>query len=360
MLRFRTPNGEIAIAKRLEVSDDGTFINVTLNSNDFEGEVKILRPFRIANIKKYRLIYLATANSKEDAVVDLVDKDSDDRFGIIIPIQALCSSEHSRAQDDYFEYVASAVIPVVAEDLAGFSKIVDWRAGEVYTLADFFSESMAVLAIRDDKAQEFPPEKYLVSLFAHGYCAFQNKDLCSFISCFSHSRRKAIKLIGVDDSYLSNGYILSLYRDILPFERSDLAFFVLLYQIFESLMQHVFEERLAEYKIKVGNFNGSASDLRELSAELNDVTSERDRINACLTRSRFKQSNAPEITKKLLCFLKSASKNPRSEAFPDLLYDVRNLIFHSHRAIPSASLAMVAEINEGISVVMPKILALRS
>lgn len=359
MLRFRTPNGEVADARGWAASEDGAFLEATVASSDFEAQVRISRPFRALNEREYTLLYLSTANFHESAVVDLVDRDSDERFGLIIPIQAIASSAHSRAEDEYFESVASALLPLIADDVEGHSKLVDWRADEPYLLSDFFPESLAVMAVRSDRALEYPPERYLPSLFSQGYCVFKNEDVCAFISGFVHSARKTVRVSGISDSYFSNGYIVNLYRDVLPFERSDLAFFVLLYQIFETLMQHVFEEGLDSYKTKVSCFNGSASDLRELSTLLSDVTSERDRIRVCVERSRFKQSDVPDLTQKLVDFLSAASKAPRSTAFSDLLYDVRNLIFHSHRAIPPTSTSMVSEINAGLAIVMPKILTLK-
>lgn len=356
MLTFRTPNGELACAKDWQAAD-GFMLSVA-KSSDFEAPVRIVRPFQSANERSYHITYLSTSNAHEDAVVDLVDKESGDRFGIVIPIQALSSLSHSRADDEYFEAVASAIIPLIIKDEYSLSRFVEWRSDEPYELSDFFPDSTVVMAVRSDLIGKYPTDQYLPSLFANGYCVLRGDEVCSFIADFQHSQRRSLRLSRVSDCYMTSGYIAGLYRDVLPQERSDLAFFVLLYQIFEALMQHVFEDNLSEFKQRVGAFNGSPSDLRELSSILSEVASERDRIRICVERSKFRQADFPELARALDLFLKAASKTSRSSNFYDLIYDVRNLVFHGHREIPREALGMMAEINSGLARIMPKILAI--
>jgi len=362
MLKFRTPNGEVAGAgKWMPAAGGGRVISVA-TSTDFEGDVEIGCLYQTPSDKEYDIDLLLSAPFINDGALVLVDKLSNERFGMLIPISALSSTSHDRAGDDFFQLIASTVFLKLLDGRFEPHVIPDWKESGQYEISDFFIEGICVWAVRKGCLAEFGQavnmDSYLPSLLSYGYSLYSSDEVsrCSYLSAYKRDRLRNLNLVRVASDLSGYTYVVNLYRTVLPFESSPVAFFVLVYQIIEALMHDVFKRALSDFKTYVGSFDSTVSELRELSGKLSGVTSEGQRIKEVWDGLNLIVSKALKDNCELLL---RESGRANKDGIADLIYGVRNLIFHDYRAIPPAALSIVNDINCGLVGLMPSVLSKR-
>jgi hypothetical protein len=360
MLKIATPNSEIARINNLWTDIDGSRVYGCALSEDFESEIAIERRYPGKYKKQYSIHLFFNANINDNNIFDIRDIELDDRIALLAPITAFSSVEHTRAEDDYFTIVASQVfweLLLVPAEMT-IAPLLGGR--DAFEISDFYDDGVAVLIVPLAKSATFDVRKYIPTLFSYGYTPYRTNSLKNSSWKFKDlPKGKEIKIQPVKGDHLSDGYLETLYRDLLPSELNPLAGFLLQYQVLEMLMQYVFDQRLAKLKTDVNGFAGTASDLRDLFKPLQDATSERERIKVVVENANIHQDLLKDISSLCETLLKSSPKVPKSGQFSDLLYDVRNLIFHNYRAIPVTSRSIVEAINKELMWVLPHILSNR-
>lgn len=357
MLKIRTPYNESAVLEKVWLSLDDFNIHATAISTDFGADVIINRQYIEKSCKEYLTFFFLKANLLDSEIFDLRDTALNDRVGLIVPISAFSSRLHPRVNDDYFELVAGAVFWELLTDRQGFSLQPTFSDDGSYEISDFYDENLSVLVVNKNLFPDFNIYKYIPWLFSFGYVLYKPgssvnlpwklKDL---------PKGKELRITPVDQSYLGEDYLETLYTEILPYEQNPLAGFLLQYQIFEMLMHLIFNERVGQIKNEVSQFSGTASDLREIFDPIQKLSGERERIRASIVRSKVDVSLLQNVITPCKALLSAAGKVPRSENFSDLIYDVRNLIFHNYRAIPGNKRLIIGSINEELICIMPKLL----
>jgi hypothetical protein len=357
MLKIRTPNGEIAKIDELNSDLFKAKVHALAHSEDFESEITIHRRYAEKNTRQYKIHLLSNQNLLANNIYDLRDRERDERIGILAPITAFSSLGHNRSEDEYFTSVASGVFWELLKDSVDGTIDPEWSGNDEFEIANFYPENTAILVVPSSQASTFDINKYIPSLFSYGYCTYCKTPTSNPSWKFKGlPAGKELKIWPIDGKYLGDGYIEALYKDLLPNERNPLAGFLLQYQVLEMLMQHVLDDRVSSLKIEVNNFYGSASDLRDLFDPLQKVTSERERIRAVVEKSKINAGVVSSLSALCGTLLNSSSKPPKSSHFSDLLYDVRNLIFHNYRSINSNNHAIIDSINKELVLVLPSLL----
>lgn len=358
MLRIRTPNSELACLEDFWCDIHNGDIQAIARAKDFESDVIIHRQYMAKNNKDYLLYFFSNTNLRDGQIYDLRDMELDDRIGLLAPVSAFSSREHTRSQDEYFEAVASSAFWELLLDSNNNSLEVELSSDDEFEISDFYSDHIAVLIIRKITHQTFNIQKYIPGLFAFGYALHRpGYKINSSWKFDGLPKGKELKIRPVNTDFLGNGYLETLYTEMLPYEQNPLAGFLLQYQIFEMLMHSVFNDRLAQFKSDINAFSGTASDLREVFESLQKVSAERERIRVAIERSQPNSLALHDIVTTCKELLISAHKTPKSDNFSDLLYDVRNLIFHNYRAIPNGSHSTIDQVNKELMRVMPTLLA---
>lgn len=358
MLRVRTANGETAHLSSYRASLDGRELRADVNSEDYEGEIVVTRPYADRVARDYQLFFFVSTVPGEGQIYDIFDIAADERVGLLTPIRALDSREHARSDDEYFQAVAASIFWQLVEDAAGYSQLTESIDAYDYKISDFYEDGVSILVVNPRAQPNFNIDSYLPGLFSYGYsvyspgrsasCSFAFKDL---------PKGKNLKIHPVWKEYVGEPYFKNLYTEMLPYEANPIATFLLQYQVFEVLMQAVFSERLQQLKEAINNFSGTASDLRELVTPIQELSAERDRIRASISISSISADLLADICSACKTLLAGANKAYKSEQCGDLLYDVRNLIFHNFRAIPAADRKIITEINAGLVRVLPRLLS---
>ncbi|MDR6642919.1 hypothetical protein J2X57_002131 [Luteibacter sp. 1214] len=358
MLRITTANGETAsIELANESSEDGALIGVA-RAPDSEIQVRLVRRYTRQAQSRYHIYLLRSSEQGEADYTEVVSAaPSKERLGAIFPVSAMCSTEHARATDDFFEVAASVAFDALLSDERGQSVAARHSLDETYEISDFYVESASVIVLRECmESVDLVP--YLPTLLANGFAPYNsNRDVGAYLKAFEGPPPQKVKIGLVNSRHLSNGYLSYLYSEVLPFENSAVAQFVLLYQVFEMMMQTVFEEALGSFKAKVQAFVGTPSDLRALSTVLNDVASERVRIRKCIEAAGLPIGLFGNLINHCGVLLAACGKTfDASSPVGSVLYDARNLIFHGYRDIPKEEHRNIDLINGALIQLLPALL----
>ena len=352
-----TPNGEIAELGDLDWQSDPARVGALASSTDFEGQVLIARHYSTPNDREYVIRLLISHSINEGDVIEITDLALEERVGLIIPIRALCSRDHKHVQNEFFELVASSAFLFLVRDEQNQSCPAPADIDGVYELSDFYPANASILVLKCFPGSKPEPGRYVPRLFAEGF-SIGSADirLCAYLQKNPPSGKRRLKIRPISDAYLKEGYIELLYRTLLPFELSPIAQFVLLYQVFEMLMQSIFDVGVTDFKVKVASFAGTPSDLRQITEALRKVTSEQDRIARCIDNSPVKGSVLTELATQCRSLLQACGKAEIPAHAGHLLYDVRNLVFHNYREIPAQGQELVDAINGELICLVPKLL----
>lgn len=360
MLKFLTPNREEATLSCVFGTLDGKQARVRVASSDYEQELTISRPYHERKHREYNVFFLRRKEIRDNNVFDLRDLQADERVGLLAPVGALSALNHSRAEDEYFQAVASNVFWTLLDDPMSFSCPVEIAQRDNFEISEFYPEDCCILAVNPANCKNFDINRFLPGLFSYGYTWFNPGALPSDSWKFNElPRGKEIKILPTSSRLAGEEYLRSLYREMLPFERNQLSAFLLQYQLFEMMMHSVFCARLDSLKQAISDFSGTASDLRELIDPIQQMSNERTRIRDSIAGSSISSDTLINISDCCSQLLKTAGRSPRHDAFPDLIYDVRNLIFHNFRGIPAASRELIRDLNTLLAMVMPKLLSQR-
>ncbi|WP_141693752.1 hypothetical protein [Cupriavidus alkaliphilus] len=358
VLKIRTDNGESAAFHDMWCTTDRNRVHAIARSNDFESDISVTSQYVSHHSKDYLIFFLASTDPREGQIFNLRDTALDERVGLITPINAIGSREHIWSEDEYFEAVAASVFWDLLSDTNGYSIDAPLTSAREYVISDFYDPCLSLLVVNPRAFPDFDIERYLPGLFSYGYSLYiPGRQVSSGFTFKTLPTGKDLRIPPVHDPYLGEGYLKNLYTAMLPYEQNSIAGFLLQYQVFEMLMQMIFTERLTGFKDAVNKFTGTASDLREILDQVQKLSAERDRIKASIDAAGVNAGLLKDLGIACKELLADSGKFLRSEQVSDLVYDVRNLIFHNYRSIPTGSLSKIEIINAELVSAMPRLLA---
>jgi hypothetical protein len=355
MLRVLTPNGETALLNEPRCAMDGSAVYLTAYSPDFSYEVSVSCSYPRISPKPYHVHWLIREGIPDNQIYDIYDKSTNERIGLIFPLRSIGTKEHNRSDDEFFEAVAGAVFWSILEDKNSLS--LTPQVQDSFSISDFFNDDVCLVVVNKSRFPDFNIVRYLPRLFRYGYFSFNG-----FIKDHKHwsseelPKGKIISIHPIDECYLMDGYISSLFLDLLPYEENDLAQFLLIYQVFEVVMHTIFTDRISAFKTEIASFSGTASDLREMIDSIGRLSKERDRIRASMQGSKANGEDTSTLEDLCKSLIAAASATPKHNHCADLIYDVRNTVFHNLRSIPVAERKNIVKINNELARIMPKLL----
>ncbi len=299
------------------------------------------------NPGNFASVLLQKKNLAENHIYKVIDKDSDTRMGWCIPIQALCSKEHSFAADESFlRFAYIATYHLIQTTEQNLSSIPTTTADARLSLSDFFPEDVAVLVISigtPDNRKPFILEEWVPSLFGYGF------------SPAGESERPNVKHIGITPSAHSlnlrrvsskvegRPFLDNMFSNIIPFEDNPLLLFFYQYQIIELFLEQVFQEEhavLIRLLIDAGTDTVKAKDVL---SKINALAPEKKRIE--LLFGDYVEQGIDRTRLFISCnsFLREVGQEECGNMH-HALYRVRNILFHQYRNIPAESLQALADI----------------
>lgn len=357
-LKTTTPNGELANVESLAFSLSESVVFGCAKSADFEGSVRIRKRYCVNTIHKYScFLFFKKGASDRDVFYIRPRENEDERIGFIFPLRTLGSSDHPWADDEYFQVVASSVFWNCIDELACYSKPAAFKDDQCYEVSDFYHEDLFVLALRNSGAGATDIYRIIAALLGYGFALYEGKLPLSEWRSLDLPKGKSLKVRSVAQQHADDSYIRDLLIRVIPFETNALAAFIQIYQVFEILMQKVFEDKLADFRSALSMFSGTPSDLRTLGSSLNECASERDRIRRAVAESSADPHALMDALNDCVAILDSVGRDSNGLTFPDAFYEVRNLVVHNYRLLTTQSPELISSLNRSVLRALPGLLS---
>lgn len=277
-------------------------------------------------------------NLVENDVFTVVDAADDSRMGRCIPIQALCSIEHSYAKEDSFLRFAFIAVHHLIEN----PDLQLWKTPavehlDILSFSDFASDDAVILLISlgtPEEPKEFNLNDWKPAFFKYGFIPANDKCHQNIYYSGISTGANNLKLQRLSKDIKNTDFILDTIETILPYEKNCILRFFYLYQIIELFIYQVYEE---EYPAHIASLVQNASDTvkaKDIIAKISELSTEKKRINLLISNFVKGGLERESLIKACNGYLISIGR----EECPDVqqaIYRVRNILFHQFRDIPS-------------------------
>jgi len=270
---------------------------------------------------EYRFVALHKSAYAENDIFQVFsrNRDSDNRIGWLFPLYALVSSSHDYARDPHWGVYARCLKEHVGSD--SISEIVERN------------ENLHFAVLKKERLQrngidEITAMRY--NLYSLGYCTseiddakkhYANHDI---IANVEEARRN--KKIVVSPAVRSpSEYLVRLIETRLGNVEHFYFRFMLVYQVYELLMEQAFFDRMDNYRKRKLNIGT----IREKVAELNN---ERKLMGILFEKYRVRNEPDEDFRLAAIDFLKDFKEENYGGGqltFSDLVYDIRNVLVHN-------------------------------
>ncbi len=288
--------------------------------------------------KDFDIFFLAKKDILESDIFQVYDERRKTRIGWCIPINALDSVDHDLSEDVHFQRYAFSAIKNSLKiiDSTIFTKVVDIGSDLHLRLGDIFHPSTAILIISRetlDDGQAFEIGCAMPSLIRHGYVRLSSisPDEITLSGMRPEGNKIQLKLISSD---LKNHQVIdSLLHSAFAYETKPILCFFYLYQIFELLLEEIYQSEQLKIVNDLIAAAGDSSKAKDALEKAQKISSEKKRIALLAnvyTKSQGGVSNLKASCNTLLIALgRNQGKN-----FEDYFYSIRNFIFHQYRDFP--------------------------
>lgn len=273
------------------------------------------------------------------------------RIGWIFPIQALLSKEHDYAEDIHFLKYAYVAVYKLLEKIEYIDKI---SYKSTIDLEDLYSENIILLLLDKqncEKIEKFSLDDYIVSLFKYGYSFYGKGNLNSVVD----TPEKRINLTK-QSNYLKNiPYIKTMFKKNIPLVEEEITRFHIYYQVIEILISYVFDNKFADFIVKLQNEKESLFDMKE---RLNEISSEKKRVVWLFDNFVKIETDDKRILNQKCEELLRENAKKVSKNCAENLYSVRCLIVHRLYVLSEKSYSILSELNSiFLCVIMDMILS---
>ncbi len=301
--------------------------------------VRIEFPLEVDNnypAERFNTFLFFRKNQNENDIFQVFDnKNKRNRLGWCFPIQALCSRDHSFAENEHFLPYATAASKRIFQDMKDDLEIVQSinSDSEHIFFSDFFSEDIAIFVIDVEAFNQlgtFSYEEWFPSFFRHGYIPYQNHPGEEIIFQGIPPEGRNIYISPVS-SYLKNQpFLYSVFTKLIPYEENPLLLFFYEYQLIELLLEYILMEEQRAFVQEVIKVVDNTVKTKEILRKINENTTEKKLIR--LLFSDYTAETIDSQTLKDTCNSFLLSTNSGEEKEPHkALYLVRNIIFHQYR-----------------------------
>lgn len=266
------------------------------------------------NLKDYEFILLKKQDYVENDIFCLFYKNSETRIGWLFPIDSISSENH-----DCFSGDRRPHYEVYAKLAADHLKVILALNTDNYHLAVLKKENLP----RDCSTNSF-----ICSLAKYGYnqstfddtrLYYSNKLCSEKINSAKESKKLVLK-----PNFLDHNFIYDLFNH-LKVERHFYLRFILIYQLYELLIEKVFFA-------KISNFRDKKFNLATIRDKIGEISSERKLINILfesLKIDKNPESIFLDSAREFLKEYKEISYLSSELSMPNIIYDIRSLLVHS-------------------------------
>lgn len=276
-------------------------------------------------------IYCVKVISKESGT-------SDFRIGWLFPYVSLISTEHDFAENPHFLFYAFHSYVEILKDENVVSQLMEGESFE-NIVNKKVAENKNVLIVENANLQQGTKLKELeLSLFTYGYTSGLEINAFKAFPC-SHDDDNNTILLRRCKQILNQertAYISTYIDDFLSKcigESNPFIFFLLVYQLFEILLDDVL---IAKLKVLIDKVEKGTASTRQIDRQLQDST-ESKRLDKILQDSKLRKNNYRDL--KVLCnnFIPEREKD---SDLPECIYQVRNRVVHRFRMVANDEKSM--------------------
>ncbi|MHA7275738.1 hypothetical protein ACX80O_04305 [Arthrobacter sp. Hz1] len=357
--------GTVSTQEGWGVSFDGGSFVVSHAGGDLE--VLIATPIEVTpdfESMKFEIHVYAKKELKESAIFPVHLKGAapggGPRIGFMIPVNALGSVDHGRAEEKYFRNYSYMAIKLALEYLAEKSpEVFESFAGETQPIlfSDLFDDNVSFLVLSRSKIPDeidFSMDRILPSLISYGYVPAASCSPAGLDWAGSDPTSKVnVSLIS---EHLDNPQMLSKLLVLSAVSSPSLVTqYFYFYQVFEYLMENVMRHRLPlVLQEMVTNLQGGTSSARDQFDRLGSEIRERGRLKLLVSRYSNCASDLSDFALVSQDFLESLQVE--SKPGIDSIYKVRNFLFHQARDLPSHDDPLLAKVVDAFSQYLPSLL----
>lgn len=314
-------------------------------------------------VADYEIVVLKNQFLVENSIFQVYEASANMRIGWLFPIQALASADHSEAGNEHFlRYATGALLSLLApsEDvLSPNGELVQIGAMK---LSDFYGEDFAVLVLSRAATAGlagFNMSHYRHWLFRYGYVAHNSsghaaasasKTESAFRSLTVRINLKSISLNLHNDPFLS-----PLFDGHIDLKGHPLATFLILYQVFELLIERVFQVERSDLLAKISAIGKTVSDAKETVKCFREAISEENRLGMLASTQHLAfQPDWTGLQDSCNRFLQEFGGQAVNH-LQGYLYPVRNRVVHEFRSVTPNALKTLSEINSELLVLLPEL-----
>jgi len=276
-------------------------------------------------------------------VARVKELESEKIVGWLIPITALESTEHSRADDPHFLKAASLALNLIMTNLAEESaEILGDKPYLRLNLSSHFGQDCVVFIYQPSAMGVLDTLNKLPPIFlANGYFLKDENRIgdVKYQVLAQESIGRDLYLNLPSSEITSYSLIAKIINNSFSIQESGLLKFFLLYQSIELLIDLVLE---SEYRIAATELADQNLAIKEIQSRLKRMTeasAQRKRINLLLGEyCKVDEGLSEDLRDSCESFLVEMGEECLANAnAADLLYDVRNMIFHGYASLEESA-----------------------
>ena len=247
--------------------------------------------------------------------------DSQETGGFIFPI-ALLESEEALLESE--EQQSTRLLSYM---LVSFrSLLLSIKENHTGILSDSYKDAF-ILVVHKNTTPDFTLEEYLIPLAKYGFYKYQGavEEKIKNIQIINEGK-KNLRLKKTNSTNFSIGYVNELVTKRLCTTHDILTRFVLDYQIIELYISEIhrklLDETVNKYKCKNITKNDFSEKLKEISRESYQV---RD-----LVKKIENEKECNDYKSEVEKLFNDVNYNPKNKGLDNLIYSLRNQIFHNY------------------------------
>lgn len=314
------------------------------------------------------LIFLLNPFQGESAVMEAVTSPGTKKLGYIFSILSMGSENHQYSNDPHFRKSCYAATYKTIERFVSTEEI-EITIPEIYTittLEELFGSDLSILSIHKPytKKSGILPTALIADLFRYGYTVLDvlgsppplRLDIAKSNFGLAKAANKLL-LRSYPEYLVSDGLIGNFIGQRLTCPDSPVLRFFYLYQIVERLLE--IELRNQFKKLSSEFVSGSLDTLKIMDAfhEFKEALSEKNRIRTLFGVRSGNAFTASPTANEFIAFLQEC-KIPLDPGlgFGELLYKVRNSVFHGWWRISDKSSNSFINLVAGLENDIPELL----
>ncbi len=330
--------------------------------DDSNREIKIQTPLDIDPLfkeKDFEIHFLAKKNVRENEIYQVYLRATDIRIGWIIPTISLSSDLHDYSDNEHFLRYAYVGIreslKLLNENIYSESVFVDESECRY---SEIFHEETVLLILSKETfpGRSIEIDRIIPSLMKHGYLVLTDRNPSQIKHEASNPEKNRVYIDEIAEDIKHCSLISGLLNGSFAYEKKAVFKFFYIYQIFELLIDYVYQNEQEALIEALVESKGDAGLTKDALDNMQKFMSEKKRIG--LLTSKYADITGSTTALKARCnqLLDALGRQP-CENFEGYFYRIRNFIFHQYRDFPGDANELLEEVISELVELLPSLLS---